>query len=123
MKVAAAEQMFDSGSFLLWVGIHKGLIFLISDKGTWRGWPDEWDGVDWDLYFPVKRGFGYLVHRAGLLPSIGMPIESERPYQALCEERADGWLITDFYGRELELRPDGTWHVAFWPASAKAEWV
>lgn len=123
MKVQAAEQMFDTGSFLSWMNVHKGLIFLISDKGTWRGWPDEWDGVDWDPYFPVKRGFGYLVHRADLLPTIGRPIESEQPYQATCEERADGWVLTDFYGRKLELRPNGTWHVASWPATQKAEWV
>ena len=128
MKVQAAEQMFESGSFLLWLDVHGGLIFLVSDKGIWRGWPDKWSGelVDPNLAGlkpSVERGFAYLIERANLLPIIGLPIEKEQPYQAACEERADGWVLTDFYGRKLELRPDSTWHVAFWPAAQKAEWV
>jgi len=126
MKTQAAEQMFDTGSFLLWMNVHDGLIFLITDKETWRGWPDKWDGKNLPIdlvEFPVERGFAYLVRKANLLPAIGLPIEGEHPYQALCEEHPDGWVITDFYGRTLELRPDMTWHVAEWPAMQKPEWV
>lgn len=134
MKVQAAEQMFESGSFLLWLDVHGGLIFLVSDKGIWRGWPDKWSGEDVgpglvDLDPPVKGGFAHLIERIDLLPAIGEPLWKERPYQAECSTfcRDDigvpNWLVTDSYGRKLELRSDATWHVRVWPAVQKAEWV
>ena len=116
--IDAAEQIFERGngefSSLIWLDFHtRPLIFLIHDCGTWKGYPDLWDGEMVRFPHPgAERGFAFLIEKAGLAPLLGIPRLPEQPNQT--EIADDPWEFRDSYGRLLRLElPGMNWHVEY----------
>ncbi len=119
----AAEQIFlhkYGASSLIWVDYPvRPLIFLIHEYGSWRGFPDLWNGEL--VRFPhsgTGRGFAYLIEKAGF--SLGEVFGKERPYQTDVTEFVGTdvefpfWEFKDSYGRLLRLElPEMNVHVTY----------
>ncbi len=105
----AAEQIFlhegGGSSSLIWLDYEvRPLIFLIHEYGSWRGFPDLWNGEMVRFPHPgTARGFAFLIGKTGL--SLGEVFGEERPYQT--EVRDDPWEFGDSYGRLLRLELPG----------------
>lgn len=116
--INAAEQIFlhkDGGSSsLIWLNYEvRPLIFLIHEYGSWRGFPDLWDGEMVRFPYPgTSRGFAFLIDKAKLSPLLGEAFGSERPFQTDVSD--DPWEFKDSYGRLLRLESPGmNWHVEY----------
>ena len=124
----AAEQIFlhkDGGSSsLIWLDFPaRPLIFLIHEFGSWRGFPDLWNGEAVGQPHPgTERGFAFLIERAKLGSMLGASFGGERPYRTDVTEfvgtdtKFPFWQFQDSYGRLLRLElPEMNVHIVSYP--------